>query len=255
MTSLPFELERSQLEGKVALITGASRGLGRAVAQRFGDHGLSVALCARHVPEAPAGVPSLCEALDVSDPAALEAFSNKAESQLGPIALWVNNAGVLDPMGPLRAADPAQIERALMVNIGAVANGSRIFANLARDRARDSRHVLVNISSGAAQSVYEGWAIYGATKAAVDQLTRTIAAEEPALICKAVAPGVVDTNMQAQIRTHDESTFPAIARFRDLHKTGNWNSPEWISDHLLALVAGTWEPDDAVLRIPDVPRR
>jgi NAD(P)-dependent dehydrogenase (short-subunit alcohol dehydrogenase family) len=114
--------------------------------------------------------------------------------------------------------------------------------------------VLVNVSSGAATSIYEGWSIYGATKAAVDHFTEIVAAEEPGVLCHAVAPGVVDTEMQATIRTHDEATFPAIERFRQLHETGSWNSPSWIADHLLGLLAGTWTPPTVVVRVPDQPR-
>jgi NAD(P)-dependent dehydrogenase (short-subunit alcohol dehydrogenase family) len=114
--------------------------------------------------------------------------------------------------------------------------------------------VLVNITSGAARSVYPGWSIYGATKAAVDHFTEIVAAEEPGVVCHAVAPGVVDTDMQAQIRTHDEGTFPAVARFRELQRTGAWNSPAWVADHLLGLLAGTLAPGDVVYRVPDEPR-
>ena len=139
-----------------------------------------------------------------------------------------------------------------VVNIGGVANGSAVFARLSRE-APAGRRVLANITSGAARSVYEGWSIYGASKAAVDHLTEIVAAEEPDLVCHAVAPGVVDTDMQALIRTHDEVDFPAIARFRELHEEGAWNSPAWIADHLVALLAGTLRPDEVVYRVPNQP--
>lgn len=71
--------------------------------------------------------------------------------------------------------------------------------------------------------------------------------------CHSVAPGVVDTDMQALIRTHDETTFPAIDRFRDLHATGSWNSPAWVADHLLAIYAGVLVPEEVVYRVPAEP--
>ncbi|MCB1039528.1 MAG: SDR family NAD(P)-dependent oxidoreductase [Acidimicrobiales bacterium] len=250
---VPFDLPADRLADRVALVTGASRGLGASMAARFAERGLKLALCARALPDLPAGSVGIAATLDVADAAALEGFAAAAEAELGPIALWVSNAGVLEPMGPLRDADPGAIERALLVNVGGVANGSRIFARLAR-AAPGHRRVLVNVSSGAARSVYEGWATYGATKAAVDHLTEIVAAEEPDLVCHAVAPGVVDTDMQALIRTHDAASFPAIERFRELHRTDSWNDPAWIADHLLGLLAATWRPDEIVVRVPDVPR-
>lgn len=60
--------------------------------------------------------------------------------------------------------------------------------------------------------------------------------------------------MQAQIRTHDAESFPAIDRFQDLHRTGSWNSPAWVADHLLGLLAGTLSPDEVVYRVPNEPR-
>lgn len=252
-TSVPFDLPAGDLEGKVAFITGASRGLGAGIAARLAEHGVQLGLCARHEPEQPAGSDAICGAVDVTDVAHLERFADVVAETLGPIDLWVNNAGVIDPMGPLRELEPDHIQRALAVNIGGVVTGSQIFIDRSAD-APAARRALVNITSGAASSVYPGWSVYGATKAAVDHLTRTVAAEEPTLVCHAVAPGVVDTDMQTFIREQDEETFPAIGRFVDIHERGAWNSPAWVADHLLGILAGTLEPGDVVYRVPDEPR-
>lgn len=224
------------------------------MATRFAEHGLLLGLCARTEPDAPPGTRSFTESVDVTDAAAVERFASTVADVLGPVDLWVNNAGVLEPMGPQRSHDAAAVDRALLVNIGGVANGTRSFTRRARTWT-PGRRVLVNISSGAATSIYEGWSIYGATKAAVDHFTEIVAAEEPDLTCHAVAPGVVDTEMQAQIRTHEESTFPAVGRFRARHEAGAWNSPAWVADHLLGLLAGTLAPGEVVYRVPDEPRR
>ena len=236
------------------MVTGASRGLGAGMAARFAEHGLLLGLCARTEPVPPPGTRSVTESVDVTDAAAVERFASNVADALGPIDLWVNNAGVLEPMGPQRTHEADAVDRALLVNIGGVANGTRSFTRRARTWT-PSRRVLVNVSSGAATSIYEGWSIYGATKAAVDHFTEIVAAEEPDLTCHAVAPGVVDTEMQAQIRTHDESTFPAVGRFRARHEAGAWNSPAWVADHLLGLLAGTLVPGEVVYRVPDEPRR
>jgi NAD(P)-dependent dehydrogenase (short-subunit alcohol dehydrogenase family) len=250
---VPFDLPADALRGKVAVITGASRGLGAGLAARFAEHGLLLGLCARHEPIPPAGARAIAASVDVTDSERLDTFATVVGNELGPIDLWVNNAGVLDPMGPQAGLDPAAVDLALRVNVGGVVNGTRSFTRRARTWPA-GRRALVNITSGAARSVYPGWSIYGATKAAVDHFTEVVAAEEPALTCHAVAPGVVDTDMQAQIRAHGEETFPAVARFREIQRSGAWNSPAWVADHLLGLLAGTLTPDEVVYRVPDEPR-
>lgn len=257
MSPLAPPLPPDRLRGRVAVVTGASRGLGAGLAERFAELGLSVGLCATTEPQLPLasrGV-GVTASVDVADAGAVDRFGEQVVDALGPIDLWVNNAGVLDPMGPQRHHDPDSVARALAVNVGGVANGTRTFSRLAAAAPpTEGPRVLVNISSGAARSVYAGWSIYGATKAAVDHFTEIVAAEEPDLVCHAVAPGVIDTDMQAQIRTHDAATFPAIERFQELHRTGSWSSPAWVADHLLAILAGTLRPDEVVYRVPEEPR-
>lgn len=253
MHQVPFALPEDRLRGRVAVVTGASRGLGAGLVARFAEAGLAVGACARTIPALAPGSPGVARSVDVGDAAAVDRFATEVVAALGPIDLWVNDAGVLEPMGPLRDSDPAAFDQALRVNVGGVANGTRTFAREAR-RWEPARRVLANISSGAATTPYAGWAAYCATKAAVEQLTEVVALEEPGLVAHAVSPGVVDTDMQAQIRAHDASTFPAIERFRRLHEEGTWNTPAWVADHLLGLLAGTLEPGQVRYRVPDEPR-
>ncbi|MCA9862074.1 MAG: SDR family NAD(P)-dependent oxidoreductase [Thermomicrobiales bacterium] len=249
---MPFDLPDDRLAGRVAVITGASRGLGAGLAARFVEHGIAVGLCARSVPALPDEATGIAAAVDVAHAAAVDDFADRVAAELGPIDLWVNNAGVLEPIGPARDVDPDEAARALAVNVGGVLHGTAAFCR--HRRTVGSGGVLVNITSGAARSVYQGWSIYGASKAAVDHLTEIVAAEEPDVRCHAVAPGVVDTDMQALIRAQDRTDFPAIDRFVDLHRTGSWNSPRWVADHLLGLLADTFRPDGVVVRVADEPR-
>ena len=250
---LPFDLDPDLLRGKVAVITGASQGLGAGLADRFAEHGLHLGLCARSEPPPRPSTTCLTGSVDVADAARVEQFADAVLQRLGPVDLWINNAGVLDPIGPQRDHDPGTVAAALATNIGGVMNGTRSFTNQARTFV-GARRVLVNVSSGAATSIYEGWSVYGATKSAVDQFTRITAAEEPGLLCYSVAPGLVDTPMQEKIRGTSAKAFPAVDRFVNAKLLGAWNSPAWIADHLLGILTGTWAPETVVFRIPDEPR-
>lgn len=252
-TATPFELDPDLLAGKVALITGASRGLGAGIAARFAEHGVQLGLCARREPEVPAGSEAIVQSVDVTDAAHLDRFADIVAETFGEIDLWINNAGVLDPIGPMRELEPDHLDRAIAVNLGGVVHGTQCFVERAAE-ADPARRTLINISSGAASSVYEGWSIYGATKAAVDHLTRIVDVEEPDVACFSVSPGVVDTEMQRLIREQDAESFPAVDRFVAIHEQGAWNSPAWIADHLLALHTGALVPPEVTYRVPDEPR-
>jgi NAD(P)-dependent dehydrogenase (short-subunit alcohol dehydrogenase family) len=244
----------TDLAGRVAVITGASRGLGAGLAARFAAAGMRLGLAARHEPPRPPGADPdtvLTAALDVTAAAAVDRFCDQVATRFGAIDLWVNNAGVLDPIAPLRDADPAAVRHNVEVNVVGVAHGSAAYAR--HVRGRPGGGVLVNVTSGAATSPYAGWAAYCASKAAVDQLTRVVAIEEAdaGLRALAVAPGLVDTAMQAAIRATPAERFPAVERFRARAREGAFNSPAWVADHVLRLAFGPGAPPDVVIRVPD----
>lgn len=244
---------------RVAVITGASRGLGAGLAARFAELDIQLGLCARNAPTPPSPT-DICESVDVRDPSAIAAFADRVTRELGPIDIWINNAGILEPIGPLRNAAVDELRSHVEVNVFGVLWGSQTFARLVHGRPTGG--LLVNISSGAARSIYEGWSAYCATKAAVDQLSRVVAAEEAdhGLQVAALAPGVVDTAMQEAIRATPSDRFPTVARFRALKADDAFNSPAWIADRIIELTAPTpppWvasSPDPVILRVPDEPR-
>ncbi len=244
----------------VAVITGASRGLGAGMAEAWARGGMALGLCARTVPDPPAGPDNrvVVASVDVADAAAVDRFARVVVERFGRIDLWVNNAGVLDPIGPLAELDAGAVRRHMDVNVLGVAHGSAAFAR--HVRSRPGGGVLVNVSSGAATRPSVGWAPYCASKAAVEMLTEVVAIEERAhgLSAYALSPGVVDTDMQEQIRSTPEERFPSVERYRRLAESGAFNSPEWVGSFILEeLVGGTdatepaAEPGLVRRRVPD----
>jgi benzil reductase ((S)-benzoin forming) len=246
---------------RVAVITGASRGLGAGMAERFASGGLGLGLCARHEPAPPVpaadttrDVPVVTAAVDVTDAAAVDRFCADVVDRCGRIDLWVNNAGLLAPLAPLREADPGELRANVEVNVVGALYGSAAFAR--HVRSRPGGGVLVNISSGAATTPYEGWAAYCGSKAAVNQITRVVAAEEAeaGMRAYAVAPGVVDTDMQAVIRATPAERFPAVGRFHELKRVDAYNSPAWVADYILRLAFDPPSDAEVVQRVPNEPR-
>jgi len=239
--------------GRTAVITGASRGLGAGLAAAFAARGLRLGLCARSRPEL-SGPEVLTEALDVRDVAAMDAFGTRVADRFGRIDLWINNAGVLDPVGPFRDQPADAVREHMEINVLGVLHGSRTYVT--HVRARGSGGVLINVSSGAGRRAYFGWAAYCASKAAVDRFTECLALEEAdaELRCYAVAPGVIETGMQERIRTCSEAEFPEVERFRELHQSGAMSRPEFVAEQLLGIAFDAASaPGDVLLRLPPDP--
>jgi NAD(P)-dependent dehydrogenase (short-subunit alcohol dehydrogenase family) len=223
------------LKGRTAVITGASRGIGAELAQDFAARGMNLALCARSAPALAESDTVLASQLDVTEEAAVVDFAMNVEARFGRVDLWINNAGVLDPVAPLRDVTVEDFRRHIDVNLSGVFIGSREYVRLVHRRAEQG--VLINISSGAAWHGYEGWGAYCAGKAAVDRLTEVFAMEEAAngIRAYAVAPGVVDTDMQATIRACAPEQFPAVERFIEMKRDDAFNSGAFVARELLAI--------------------
>ena len=197
----------TDLSGKTALITGASRGIGAATARHFAAEGAQVVLFARssgligEIAEEieQSGGRALAIAGDVAAYADVEGAVAQAVSTFGGLDVLVNNAGVIDPIARLDESDPAEWGRVVDINLKGVYHGMRaaIPAMLARGGG-----TVINISSGAATGALEGWSHYCATKAAVLSLTRCGHKEYGPLGVNVVglSPGTVATEMQTQIK-------------------------------------------------------
>jgi len=206
-----------------ALITGAGRGLGLALARALLSGGWRVVVDARRTAHLAADLPgAVVVPGDVTDPAHRDALS-AAVSALGRLDLLVNNASELGPSPLPRLADIplAAARRIYETNVLAPLALTQLFLPL----LRASRGTVLNISSDAAVEAYEGWGGYGSSKAALDQLTAVLAAEEPGLAVYSVDPGDMRTEMHqaafpgADIsdRPEPETVVPALLRLVHTH--------------------------------------
>jgi len=240
------------LTGRVAFVSGASRGIGAGIAQRFAARGMKLVLCSRTPPALPDSEDVLSVSLDVRDEAGMNGLIAKAEERFGGIDLFINNAGVLEPIAPIRDVSVEAFAEHLEVNLVGVFVGSRCYVEHLRRVGRGG--VLINISSGAASKAYHGCGAYCAAKAGVERLTEVIALEEAeiGLRAHAVAPGVVDTDMQSLIRATPAEKFPETLRFQEKKVDGAFNRAEFVADELAALAFDpTREGSPVVLRLPD----
>ncbi len=196
-----------ELNGKAAIVTGASRGIGAEAAKELAKHGASVVLAARTVDQAEAvardiataGGSAVAVACDVSRYADLEAAVERCKAEFGTVDILVNNAGVIDPISRISDSDPAQWGQVVDINLKGVYHGIR--AVLPAMEAQGGG-VIINISSGAATGALEGWSHYCATKAAVLSLTKCTDKEmrDKGVRVIGLSPGTVATDMQRSIK-------------------------------------------------------
>lgn len=207
------------LAGKVAIVTGASRGVGAAAALALAKAGASVMLGARDAARlakvaadiTAIGGKAVAMACDMSDYAAVERLVAETEAKLGPVDVLVNNAGVIEPIAPIWEADPAVWARNIEVNLVGCFNGVR--AVLARMIAAGGG-TIINVSSGAGVRPLEGWSAYSSGKAGLAMLTRAIALEtgDKNIRVYGFSPGTTDTDMQAAIRASGINIISQIPR-------------------------------------------
>ncbi len=195
-----------ELSGQVAIVTGASRGIGEAAAKTLAGLGVKVVLAARSLGKCEAtvedirtaGGQAIAVACDVSDYSAVTNLIEKTSEAFGPPSILINNAGVIEPIGSILETDPADWAANININLMGVYHCTRA-------ALRDLMHtdgVIINISSGAAHHALEGWSAYCSGKAGVAMFTQATALEYAANGVRVFgfAPGTVDTDMQIKIK-------------------------------------------------------
>jgi 3-oxoacyl-[acyl-carrier protein] reductase len=192
-----------ELDGKVAVVTGGSRGIGRSIAEHLASAGARVAVVARDAARA-AGVagelPGEGHAgfgCDVADAAAVDALVKQVESDLGSLDILVNNAGVTGDNLLMRLSD-AEWDRVIDTNLKGTFNTIRA-ATRGMMRRREGR--IINITSVVGITGNKGQANYAASKAGVIGLTKSVAKELASrnILCNALAPGYIETEMTAEL--------------------------------------------------------
>jgi len=232
----------------LTLLTGASRGLGRAIAEQRlqGGHRLLTMSRQRCDLPAPAGAEHEAWSQDLADSVAaaarLEAWLGQQRPGALASATLIHNAGVLSRLAPLAANDSASLANALRVGLEAPMLLTAAF--LRATAAWPLPRKVLMISSGLGRFAMAGSASYCAAKAGMDHLARALALEqadrsargESAAAIVSLAPGVIDTDMQTQLRAADPALFAARQRFVDMQAGGQLMSPATAAGKVLAFL-------------------
>ncbi len=229
---------RITLDGKVAIITGASRGIGEAIARTFAAHGARVVLAARKPDAVRAVAESIGEAA-FAHPAhtgyedQCESLVAAAVERFGQVDVLVNNAATNPYFGPMLDTDTGAWLKTFEVNLQGYFWMARAVAKHLQSRAAPGS--VVNVTSGAGLEAAPMQGVYGATKAAVISMTRTLAFElaSSSIRVNALAPGLVDTRLASAI-VHNEALLAEVVRKTPL---GRHAQPDEIAGAALFLAS------------------
>jgi 3-oxoacyl-[acyl-carrier protein] reductase len=204
------------LDGKVIIVTGASRGIGAAAAEALAKAGATVVLTARddRLTDQTArsiGGSASARPCDVSDYAAFEALVAGTKARFGRVDVLVNNAGVIEPIASIADSDPVEWARNVTINLTGAYHAIRA---VLPEMLAAGGGTIVNVSSGAAIRPLEGWSAYCSAKAGLHMLTRAVALETAGKGIRVFGfqPGTTDTDMQVLIRASGINPVSQIPR-------------------------------------------
>lgn len=242
------------MQGKVVVITGTSRGIGAAAVRQFVAAGARVAALARSTPAIEAlaaqiGPQVMPLACDVTSWPQVSAAMEAVRAKWGRIDVLVNNAGQIDPIARIADAVPEDWAQAVQVNLAGPFHVIR--AVLPQMKAAGGG-TIINVSSGAATSPYEGWSAYCAAKAGALMLTRSLHLEEgPMIRALGLSPGTVATDMQRRISASGINPVSELAWADHI-------PPEWPARALVwmcGVEADPWLGQDVRLRDEEIRRK
>ena len=231
------------------IVTGSHSGLGKSiVSQLLQDKNNTVIGISRHNEIEHSQFQFI--SLDLSNIEKVKTFSYPDYSHFENIVL-VNNAGILGEITTLEKVSIDALDAVISVNYTAVMILSTLFIKAYQDAK--IQKTIITISSGAATSAYPSWSNYCASKAAVEMLMKCIVEEqknkENPISAFAIAPGVVDTNMQLQIRSTDIQDFEFKPKFIDLYEEGKLYKPEDVAERIIEVGQSPYQFNDTVFRI------
>lgn len=240
--------ELFDLTGKVAVVTGAGRGIGEGIASLLAEAGADVVCAARSLDQieqtanginaSNTGGRAVAQRTDVSSEADMEALAQRAVDEFGRLDIWINNAGGSLVSAPLVELDPAEWEKTLTVNLTSVFWGVRA-------AVKHMKHggSIVNTSSLAGQDPFPGSGHYSAAKAGVNMLTRTLAHElgPKGIRVNAILPGFVPTQTVKEALSMSDEDFGPLLEQLNL-PAGRLGTPQDIAACVLYLVgkSGEW---------------
>ena len=246
----PARRQPPDLSGRVALVTGGGRGIGRSLALQLAASGAAVVVVARTEEQIASTVETIREAgglasaaqVDLSRIADVRRLAATAQEHHGPVDILVNNAAVLGPLGPTMDVDHREVQTAFSVNVYAVMalSSALLPGMLARRWGR-----IANVSSGVVgrPETMVGGNVYAATKSALEAHTLNLAGElaDTGVTVNIYRPGTVDTAMQAFVRAQDPGQVQGglVERFQRMQREGMLISPAESARGLIERLAGT----------------
>ncbi|MFD0991742.1 SDR family NAD(P)-dependent oxidoreductase [Tenacibaculum geojense] len=222
----------------ILIITGGSKGIGKAIAEYYSVNNYRVFSISRSIIDSQ-NITQISS--DLSDykqaTQTLKMLLDEVKKESISSITLINNAGRLGEISNLENLSSEDINLSIQLNTTTPLILSSIFINTLQNLNIPKE--IINISSGAALSAYAGWSVYCSTKAALDMLTKSISEEQKHVLngvkCYGIRPGVVDTNMQNQIRNTDQSNFKSVQKFIDLKDTNKLFSPGFVAETIYKL--------------------
>ena len=233
------------------ILTGHSKGLGKSMTLELINRGYEVLGVSRSFSDNVAGLQQV--SLDLSDSSALlewidggmpEAFFQDAER-----AILVNNSGIVTPVSPLGKQSNHEILTSISVNVSAPLILSNAFVE---HTANIPDRRILHISSGAGRMGFPSWSVYCATKAALDHHVRAVSEDGVVnLRVSSLAPGIVDTGMQAKIRSFNENEFPKVKAFKEFKEKGDLATPEATASRICEMLLSSDFGKDLITNVND----
>lgn len=222
---------------RLALITGGSRGLGRALVTQWQAEGWRVVELSRSAPTADS------VRVDLAQPAAVAQALAEALAGIDPLSitelLVLHNAGTVQPLGPAANKPVDEVLDALSVNL--VSGITFLATAMAHFQSCPGRKVVAQITSGAAVRAHAGLSLYSAAKAGIDQFMRVVAAEQALqpypFRALSLDPGALDTDMQATLRQASPDDYPGAAAFAQRQRDGALGRVEDVATAVRRLLA------------------